>query len=237
MIYKTALFSIVSIGMIVTSNASSLEFAFAQSNPPPPPSNPGSSSAGGRRDPSTCPQDAEAVPTTPVLTALSPKPKAGLTLAEHPTFLVYVPKTSAKNAEFSLRDRAGHGVYRAAIALTNTPDLIRITLPVETKPLEMDQQYTWSFAMICNPADRLSDRFVTGMIQRTQLDPTRLRQLEQSQPGQRVSLYQQNDIWYDALALLFELKYRQPPDPSIIKTWREFLQSGQVDPSIEIPSN
>lgn len=237
MIYNNALFSMVSIGMIVISSASSLESAFAQSNPPPPPSNPGSSSAGGQRDPSACPQDADAVPTTPVLTALSPMLKAGLTLAEHPTFLVYVPKTSAKNAEFSLRNRAGHGVYRTAIALTSTPDLVRITLPVETKPLELDQQYRWSFAMICNPDDRLSDRFVTGRIQRIQLDPIRLRQLEESQPRQRISLYQKNDIWYDALALLFELQYRQSPDPSTVKTWREFLESGQVDPSIKIPSS
>ena len=37
--------------------------------------------------------------------ALLPKPKERLTVAAHPTFLVYVPKTEAKEAVFILKDR------------------------------------------------------------------------------------------------------------------------------------
>lgn len=204
----------------------------AQSNPPPPPTNPGSSSAGGRRDPSSCPQDPGAV-TGPLLTALSPTAKPGFTLVERPTFLVYVPKTSAKNADFSLRSRSGQGVYRTMVALTNTPALIRITLPTQSTPLERGKLYTWSFAIICNPDDRLDDRFVTGMVQRIELDPTRLRQVQQAAPKEQAILYQKADIWYDALAVLFQLNRRQRSEPDMRKAWRELLQAGGVDTMID----
>ncbi|PZV10078.1 MAG: hypothetical protein DCF22_17445 [Leptolyngbya sp.] len=208
------------------------ERQLAQSNPPPPPTNPGSSSAGGRRNPAKCPQDAGAATPSALLTALSPTTKPGFTVAEHPTFLVYVPKTSAKQAEFSLRSREGRGVYRTTLALTKTPDLIRITLPVQAPPLEVGKSYTWSFAIICNPNDRLDDRFVTGMVQRLALDPTRLRQIQEAPLKDQIAFYQKADAWYDALALLFQLK-RSQNDPNINIVWRELLQAGGVDTIID----
>ncbi|MBW4444835.1 MAG: DUF928 domain-containing protein [Plectolyngbya sp. WJT66-NPBG17] len=200
-----------------------------QSNPPPPPNNPGSSSAGGRRDPTACPQDEIAATTTPALTTFSPTTKPGITLAERPTLLVFVPKTSAKTAEFSLRDRNGSGVYRTTLALTNTPGIISLSLPAQAPALEVGKQYLWSFAVICNPNDRLGDHFVTGAVQRIALDPTRLRQIQQASPKEQVSLYQKADVWYDALAVLFELQRTQPNDPNINAIWREALQSGGVN--------
>ncbi|MBD2077160.1 DUF928 domain-containing protein [Phormidium sp. FACHB-592] len=204
----------------------------AQSNPPPPPSNPGSSSAGGRRDPANCPQDTGAAPN-PLLTALSPTAKAGLTLAERPTFLVYVPKTSAKNAEFSLQNRMRQGIYHTKIALTTTPNLISITLPAQAMPLEVGKPYTWSFAIICNADDRLEDRFVRGMVQRIELDATRLRQIQQASPREQATLYQKADIWYDAIAVLYQLKRSQRNDPGITTAWRELLQAAGVDTIID----
>ena len=204
----------------------------AQSNPPPPPSNPGSSSAGGRRDPANCPQDMGAS-TRPLLTALSPTAKPGLTLAERPTFLVYVPKTSAKNAEFSLRNRMKQGIYRTMIALPTTPNLISITLPAQAMPLEVGKPYTWSFAIICNADDRLEDRFVTGMVQRIEFDATRLRQIQQAPPREQAALYQKADVWYDAIAVLYQLKRTQHNDPGISTAWRELLQAAGVDTIID----
>ncbi len=201
--------------------------------PPPPPNNPGSSAPGGRRDRTNCPQDTEAATTGPFLTALSPTTKPGLTLAERPTFLVYVPKTSAKTAEFSLRNQNGSGVYRTTLALTNTPDIVSISLPSNAPSLEIKKRYTWSFAVICNPSDRIEDKFVTGTVQRTELEPTRLRQIEQAPLIQRISLYQKAHIWYDALPILLELRRSQPNDSSISSAWREFLQSGGVDAMID----
>lgn len=212
-----------------------------QSNPPPPPTNPGSSAPGGRRDAAACPQDAAqdagAAPSTatpgPLLTALSPIAQPGITLATHPTFLVYVPTTSAENAEFSLRNQAGQGLYRTTLSLPPTPAIVSISLPEQTAALAAGNTYTWTFAIICDPDDRLSDQFVTGTIQRRELDPAQADQLEQASASDRLALYQQDGVWYDALALLLELRRTNPEDPNLTTTWHELLQSGGIDPPAE----
>jgi hypothetical protein len=158
--------------------------------------------------------------------------KPGFTVSERPTFLIYVPKTSAKKAEFSLGHQDGRGVYRTTVALTTTPDLLSVTLPAQAPSLEVGKPYLWSFAIICNPDDRVDDRFVTGMVQRIELDPARLRQLQQASSKERVALYQQADIWYDTLALLFQLKHSQN-DSSLSTVWLELLQTGGVDTMID----
>jgi hypothetical protein len=149
-------------------------------------------------------------------------------LAERPTFLVYVPKTSAKTAEFSLRLSNNRGLYRTSVALPPTPGIVSISTPSQAPPLELGQQYTWSFAIVFDTADRVNDRFVTGTVQRTELDPTRLRQIQQASAKERVALYQKADIWYEALPVLLELQRTQPSDLSIRALWDEFLQSGGV---------
>ncbi|MFB2895861.1 DUF928 domain-containing protein [Aerosakkonemataceae cyanobacterium BLCC-F50] len=204
----------------------------AQSNPPPPGKNPSGSSAGGRRDIGVCTQDVTPATTDPKLTALSPIAKPGNTLAERPTFLVFVPKTSATTGEFSLRDRNNRGVYRTTLPLTNTPGIVSVSLPAQAPALEIGQQYLWSFAVICNPNDRVDDRFVTGTVQRIALDSTRLHQIQQASPKEQVLLYQKADVWYDAIAVLFELQRSQPNDSTINTIWRELLHSGGVDVTI-----
>ncbi|WP_017301779.1 DUF928 domain-containing protein [Nodosilinea nodulosa] len=208
-----------------------------QSNPPPPPTNPGSSAPGGRRNASACPQDAGAAPNSatpgPLLTALSPITKPGLTLATHPTFLVYVPTTNAESAEFSLRNQAGQGLYRTTVPLPTTPAIVSISLPDQTAALAVGKTYTWTFAIICDPNDRLEDQFVTGTVQRLDLDPARAAQLEQASASDRLALYEQDGVWYDALALLAELRRTDPEDTSLATTWHELLQSGGIDTPVE----
>jgi Domain of Unknown Function (DUF928) len=199
----------------------------AQSNPPPR-RNPGSSVSGGRRDPVVCPLDASMPRTDSGLIALSPTTKPGTTLAERPSFLVYVPETNARTAEFALRDYQGRGVYRTTLTLTNTSGIVSLSLPAEVPPLEVGELYTWSFAIICDPNRRLDDRFVTGMVQRIEFDPTRVGQIQQTSLRDQVSLYRAADVWYDTLAALFELHRAQPNDSSITTIWDEFLHSGGV---------
>src|SRR5919199_2160707 len=80
---------------------------------PLPPKNPDDTRGGGTRDGGRCPQDAM---TSQSLTALSPVPEPGLTLAERPTFLAYVPQTTAQRAEFSLFDQNNKGIYQTTFA-------------------------------------------------------------------------------------------------------------------------
>lgn len=191
--------------------------------PPPPPNNPDETRGGGTRDEGRCPQDAK---TSQPLTALSPFTKLGLTLAERPTFLAYVPQTTAQTAEFSLFDQNNQGIYQTTFALTNTPGIVSFSLPPNAPPLEIAKNYTWSFAMICDPKNRLQDQFVRGRIRRTELDSALMNQIEKAAPKERVSLYRSADVWYEAVFTLFELQRSQPNDSSVSVAWKELLNSG-----------
>lgn len=197
---------------------------------PLPPQNPNSTTGGGRRDHGACRQDPQN--SDQLLTALSPTTKSGLTLAERPTFFVYVPQTSAQFVEFSLLDRNNRGIYQTTFALTNTSGLVSFTLPPDAPPLEMDKDYTWSFALICDRQNRLEDRFVTGQVRRTSLDPSLKYQIESVAPKQRLALYQKASIWYETLSTLVELQRSQPNDPNLRAAWREILQSGELNDDI-----
>ncbi|NJO42037.1 MAG: DUF928 domain-containing protein [Cyanobacteria bacterium RU_5_0] len=199
---------------------------------PPPPTNPDTTTGGGRRDRGDCPQDAATAMPDSLLTALSPTTEPGLTIADRPTVLVYVPQTSAQIAEFSLLDQENNGIYQTTFNLTGTPDIIRFSLPSDAPPLEIGKNYTWYFALICNPENRLQDQFVTGQIQRTELDSALMQQIEQAPTGDRLSLYRlyrSHNIWYEALSVLVELRESQPDNPNLEAAWRELLQSGGLD--------
>jgi hypothetical protein len=92
--------------------------------------------------------------------------------------------------------------------------------------LEIGKDYTWSFAMICDPKKRLQDQFVRGRIRRTQLDSALMNQIEKATPKERVSLYRTADVWYEAIFMLFELQRSQPNDASVSAAWKELLNSG-----------
>jgi hypothetical protein len=194
---------------------------------PPPPNNPDETRGGGTRDGGRCPQDA--MTSDQPLTALSPVTEPGLTVAERPTFLAYVPQTTAQTAEFSLFDQNNKGIYQTTFALTNTPGIVSFSLPPNAPPLEIGKDYTWSFAMICDPKNRLKDQFVRGRIRRTELNSTLMNQIEKATPKERVALYRSADVWYEALFTLFELPRSQTTDLSVNAAWKELLNSGGLN--------
>ena len=194
---------------------------------PLPPKNPDETRGGGTRDGGRCPQDA--ITSEPPLTALSPVTELGLTVAEHPTFLAYVPQTTAQTVEFSLFDQNNKGIYQTTFVLTNTPGIVSFSLPPNAPLLEIGKDYTWSFAMICDSKNRLQDQFVRGRIRRTELDSALINQIEKAAPKERVSLYRTADVWYEAVFTLFELQRSQPNDPSVSTAWKELLNSGGLN--------
>jgi hypothetical protein len=193
---------------------------------PPPPRNPNETRGGGTRDEGRCPQDAK---TSQSLTALSPVTETGLTVAERPTFLAYVPQTIAQTAEFSLFDQNNQGIYQTTFALTNTPGIVSFSLPPNAPPLEIGKDYTWSFAMICDPKKRLQDQFVRGRIRRTKLDSALMNQIEKATPKERVFLYRTADVWYETVYTLFELQRSKTADPRVSAAWKELLNSGGLN--------
>jgi hypothetical protein len=204
---------------------------------------------GGRRNDGKCSQEGqasgqsttEAKSLDQLLTLLLPSPFTDLqlTVSAHPTFLVYVPQTSAKAVELTLfardKDKGEKAIYQTSVNLTGTPGIVSITLPATAPDLEMGKDYKWIVALACQAGGPTpEDPFVEALIRRIQPDSA-LSQLAQAKPLDRVALYAKSGTWYDALANLAELRKAQPNDAEVASAWKELMQGAGLDAIANAP--
>lgn len=199
---------------------------------------PGRVRGGARRG--NCP--ATAIP----LTALVPfreetQPSApvtyvgGLTAVDRPTFWFYVPYklNSSLTAEFILQE-AGQDIYRvsstALPAAETSPGIISVTLPASIAPLAIGTTYQWYFKVNCTSETPI---FVQGGVKRIALDSAVVDRIAAASPQEQVKLYRANQIWYEAITVLGNLKRMNPTDAAINADWTALLQSVGLN---DIPS-
>lgn len=151
----------------------------------------------------------------------------GVTTAERPTFWFDVPcrLTDDMTAEFILQDDQGEILYRVGSSnfadLARTPGVIGISLPNAIAPLETDKTYQWYFNLDCHSESPLS---VQGGIERVPLDPTFADELASATPLEQAALYQENEVWYDAITALAQLRHKSD-DPAVSAAWTDLLQA------------
>ena len=192
---------------------------------------------GGRRNDGKCSQEGqasgqsttEAKSLDQLLTLLlrSPVTDPQLTVSAHPTFLVYLPQTSAKAMELKLEDSDGKEIYHTTLNLSGTPGIVSIQLPTNAPELEIGKDYKWLVSMVCGSGGP-EDSFVDGSVRRIQADST-LSQIAQAKPLDKVALYAKNGVWFDAVANLAALRKAQPNDPQVASAWKELLQGAGLD--------
>jgi len=214
-------------------------------DPPPDTGSPGRRESGGNRPGEIasqlkCPTDTQ-VPNPP-LTALVPKVKEeilnsprnprskiiqlmGLTVEPHPTFFVYIPKTEAKTAEFILNDADEKEVYRTSLTIPESSGIFSFKLPENIPPLAVGKSYQWYYVIRCDPTNRKRDLEVEGWILRTGLRSPINEQIQTATLRDRLALYRQHKIWYEALTTLASLRSANPKNSQIAKEWKEFLDS------------
>lgn len=170
----------------------------------------------------------------------------GETVAESPTVSWYMPKTQASNMQFVLKQFVlknnvveEQEVYSIKYLLqksqgtdqsvVGTPGIMSLTLPVATSmsPLTIGQEYHWELKLICSdPTDNsLNIDDMKGGIKRVEPNPTLAARLQQATPEERVTLYTQENLWYDAVATLVELGRDRPNDPNLAAIWDKLLTS------------
>ena len=168
----------------------------------------------------------------------------GLTTSERPTFWFYVPYTqdlANSSAKFILQDSTGTNIYEDAIALPSKPSIIGISLP-STASLEVDKTYHWYLKVRCNQETASIPVYVEGDIKRINLDEHVMQQLEAAiQPRQKIIIYAEKGIWFDALNMLAQIRISNSNDASIEKDWQSLLQSINLDniatmPLIKLPT-
>lgn len=171
------------------------------------------------------------------LTALVPESNWGRTLEARPTLWFYVPYSpeSVLGGEFVLQDEAGNNdIYRLPFQLSQTPGLVRLTIPDTQEPLKKGNWYRWYFTLFC---DRGNDKppgliFVQGWVQQIPLTPTLENQLNAAKPRED-QVYIANRIWFDALNHVANLRFANSLQVSD-EDWRTLLQGKGVN--LELPS-
>lgn len=159
------------------------------------------------------------------LTALVPPSKISLTTQARPTFFLYLPKTTAQVAEFTLKDANEEDVYRTTIPLTGQSGLVSFQLPSTAPTLEVGKDYQWFFNVVCQPSDRLRDDFVTAWMRRVQPEESLVNALKNASARQRPNVYAQAGIWQDTLTTLTELRRIRPNDSTLSLEWNNLLRS------------
>jgi hypothetical protein len=220
---------------LITSNK---KINFAQVPLPSSERRPGGRVRGGAKR-GSCPS------VEPQLTALVPftedAPSVtnvwGLTTQGHPTFLFYVPysKDSAYPAEFVLQDQDENIIYQKAIALPEKAGIISVSLPTNVAALAVDKQYRWFFTIECDRQNSSPPIYVEGVIQRVQLKPAAIKQLETASLLKKLDIYVENGIWFDSAEILFQLRQQNPQDTVIEQKWRNLLTNIKLDDIVPKP--
>ncbi|MBE9124707.1 MULTISPECIES: DUF928 domain-containing protein [unclassified Coleofasciculus] len=183
-------------------------------NPPPKPPPEGREPAGTR---GSC-ENTE-IPFTPLL-PLTDSGFSGFTLTGHPTFWFYIPyKTSTiSSVKFSLEDSQKQFVYETRFQLSETPSFVSVSIPSAAEPLEKNKQYRWTFMLYCDSQESLEpDRiWHQGLIQR--VDRAGLEtQLQAATFDEKLRLYVNNEIWYDASTDLAQIRSRPEAWANLLK--------------------
>ncbi len=162
----------------------------------------------------------------PPLMALMPVANTGLTLAEHPSFWIYVPETSAKGMILSLRDDSFKPYSQTFFNIPKTPGVISLPLPQTAPALAVGKTYRWAVALICGERPSPNDPVVVSWISRVASAPsTQSASLTQSAALEQAAAYGRQGIWFDALTILGQARRSQPNQLELQATWADFLTS------------
>lgn len=142
-----------------------------------------------------------------------------------PTFFAYVPATPAQKAEFILRDSiTNRSVYRTPVNISSNPGIVSVTLPPE-RTLELNRNYQWRLAIICNEEDRSGDVVVEGIVVRIKPSDAMLQEIQKAKPAEVPAIYAEAGVWYDAIATVAKMRRSEPNNPDVIASWTDLLTS------------
>lgn len=181
---------------------------------------------GGQRGGVSC----LSISSNPPLAALAPDNNVITTVSANPTLFFYVPKTELKSAELViLDDKTLEKVYQTKVDIKGAPGIIKLNIP-SSVALKTGTQYSWRFSLFCNPEDLSKEQFVTGYIERTELNLDAKMKLEKAkEPLEKVEVYADAHIWQETLSLLAKMHYERPHDSNVTSAWREFLASVKLE--------
>jgi Domain of Unknown Function (DUF928) len=189
---------------------------------PPAREAPKRTTGGGSRDEGQCLKASSK--TNSSVSPLLPHTNMGLTLEARPTIFVYVPKTSAREAFFSLQDEDKNHHHQMSVQLPSHGGVIGIQLPYDAPALQVGKNYKWSLVTICGQALEPDNPQVSGWVRRVTPNDS-LTALKSTEPLESAIQLAKKGVWYDTLSLFAQLRQERPNDSNLAQHWHELLYS------------
>jgi len=159
-----------------------------------------------------------------------------LTLGERPTFWIYIPyqKSDINWAVFVLQDETGEvELVRTNLQLPDTPGIVAVPLPETAPPLEVGQTYRWYLEMDCVGEENTGGNLdaaavVQGLVTRISSPEVETALRSAQTPSDRVRIYAENGLWYDAITELGNLRLEDPTNSQLREIWTQLLSDETV---------
>lgn len=232
------MFSITSRSRIVAISISFLSLLLssgtlpgvAQINNLPDVGLPGRRVGGGTRGP--CLSDPQS------FAAITPLTNVGKTIAETPTFSIYLPSNAAQAVEIGLEDENGNPFYPPLILQNVKSGIAEFSFPQGPNypPLEVGKNYKWYVQLICDLEAGSRDAYIEGWVQRIEPSEELKQRLQGVAPREQAAIYAQENLWYDRLKTLIALRRSQPGDFSLTADWVNLLQEVKLGHLAQEPS-
>lgn len=243
MLNNQKLLNLIAVGLLLVGGESAIAQSTGNSSdakkdsitqvlfkPPADDKKPDNTSGAGSRHDWQCPQDSGSHATTdtpsnkPSLMALVPITNYGLTLAERPTFWVYLPKTSAKQVVLSLREEGTRHHSQTFLPITGEPGAIGIKLSDNSPPLEVNKNYQWAVVLVCGEKPGPNDPAIASWVRRIAAPEPHNSNLYQKTALEQAYWYGKQGIWYDAVTALAQERRSQPANKALAGIWANFLK-------------
>jgi hypothetical protein len=162
------------------------------------------------------------------------------TVADYPSLIFYAKPTSKTVFEFSIAGKT----YKLNPNIPTTGGFISINFASlkddqgnRFPPLVVGQTYDWRL-MLRESVDTSGDNpTVSGTLTRKAVDPALASTLKQALPADQISLYANDDLWYDMVAALYDARRQDPQNPALQAQWVEVLANIQLGKIAQLPLN
>ncbi|NJK72023.1 MAG: DUF928 domain-containing protein, partial [Synechococcaceae cyanobacterium SM2_3_60] len=125
------------------------------------------------------------------LQLLIPNDHTGQTIAAHPTLFWYLSEPVTVPLEVTLIDPDRPEPLYSETLTSSDRGIMQIVVPDTAPELALDKEYTWSVALICNPARPSTNVFVQGRIRRIAADLA----ITAADPLSTAQAYAQAGVW------------------------------------------
>lgn len=123
------------------------------------------------------------------LTSILPVIDQRLTVASHPTFLINLPETFAKQVFFKIEAHNEEYEYTTILPITGQKGIMRVTLPPDAPALETGQTYQWFLVLMCQDKLKPDSPAVQGSVKRVSTTMTSSEQFQAMSQLQQAAIY------------------------------------------------